>query len=186
MTASGTAESKKAEVEQLMLLYQRGDAAAAASLVRAVSPGFARFCLSQGDSPQDLEDILQEIWLRVHRARHTYTPGLPATAWLYAIARHARLDARRRRVRFRARELQMDPLPEVSDKPGFESAPVADMLACLPAGQREVLVMLKGCGMTLDEVARATSSTVGAVKQKAHRAYERLRVAIGKAAGGRR
>jgi RNA polymerase sigma-70 factor (ECF subfamily) len=30
-------------------------------------------------------------------------------------------------------------------------------------------------GLTLEEVARATSSTVGAVKQKAHRAYERLR-----------
>ena len=35
--------------------------------------------------------------------------------------------------------------------------------------------MLKVGGLTLEEVARATSSTVGAVKQKAHRAYERLR-----------
>jgi RNA polymerase sigma-70 factor (ECF subfamily) len=52
------------------------------------------------------------------------------------------------------------------------------MLACLPPAQREVLVMLKGCGMTLEEVARATSSTIGAVKQKAHRAYERLRVVV--------
>ena len=35
--------------------------------------------------------------------------------------------------------------------------------------------MLKVAGMSLEEVARATSSTVGAVKQKAHRAYEKLR-----------
>jgi len=35
--------------------------------------------------------------------------------------------------------------------------------------------MLKVNGLSIEEVARATSSTVGAVKQKAHRAYERLR-----------
>jgi RNA polymerase sigma-70 factor (ECF subfamily) len=50
-----------------------------------------------------------------------------------------------------------------------------ELLATLPEGQREVLMMLKVGGLSLEEVARATSSTVGAVKQKAHRAYERLR-----------
>jgi RNA polymerase sigma-70 factor (ECF subfamily) len=49
------------------------------------------------------------------------------------------------------------------------------ILLALPESQREVLVMLKGLGMSLEEVARSTCSTVGAVKQKAHRAYERLR-----------
>jgi RNA polymerase sigma-70 factor (ECF subfamily) len=165
----------------MLLEYQQGDTAAAAGLVRAVSPGFARFCLNQGDSPQDIDDILQDIWLRVHSARHTYRPGAPAIPWLYAIARHARLDSRRRRERFRGRELQTDVLPEVTaPKPEFGSTPMPEILACLPAGQREVLVMLKGCGMTLEEVARATSSTIGAVKQRAHRAYTRLRMTIEK------
>ena len=45
----------------------------------------------------------------------------------------------------------------------------------LPESQREVIVMLKVSGMSLEEVARATASTVGAVKLKAHRAYEKLR-----------
>jgi RNA polymerase sigma-70 factor (ECF subfamily) len=49
------------------------------------------------------------------------------------------------------------------------------LVAALPDAQREVVTMLKVGGLTLEEVARATSSTVGAVKQKAHRAYERLR-----------
>jgi RNA polymerase sigma-70 factor (ECF subfamily) len=40
--------------------------------------------------------------------------------------------------------------------------------------------MLKVAGMSLEEVAKATSSTVGAVKQKAHRAYATLRRALGK------
>jgi len=49
------------------------------------------------------------------------------------------------------------------------------LVAALPEAQREVVTMLKVGGLSLEEVARATSSTVGAVKQKAHRAYERLR-----------
>jgi RNA polymerase sigma-70 factor (ECF subfamily) len=42
-----------------------------------------------------------------------------------------------------------------------------------------VIELLKVEGMTLDEVARATSSSVGSVKQKAHRAYEKLRQRMG-------
>lgn len=179
MTEGGAVQPQIADLEGLLLLYQQGDTAAAARLVRAVSPGFARLCLNQGDRPQDVEDVLQEIWLRIHRARHTYRPDTPAAAWLYAIARHARLDARRRRERFRTREVQTDPGPEpVSGDPAKESTAMRDILKCLPPAQREVLVMLKGCGMSLEEVARATSSTVGAVKQKAHRAYERLRLTL--------
>jgi RNA polymerase sigma-70 factor, ECF subfamily len=54
--------------------------------------------------------------------------------------------------------------------PTFET-----LVAALPEAQREVVTMLKVAGLNLEEVARATSSTVGAVKQKAHRAYEHLR-----------
>ena len=49
------------------------------------------------------------------------------------------------------------------------------LLAPLPQSQREVIKMLKVSGMSLEEVARATSSSVGSVKQKAHRAYQTLR-----------
>jgi RNA polymerase sigma-70 factor (ECF subfamily) len=58
------------------------------------------------------------------------------------------------------------------------------MLADLPEGQREVLVMLKVSGMSLEEVALATSSSIGSVKQRAHRAYTKLRDVL--AVGGRR
>jgi RNA polymerase sigma-70 factor, ECF subfamily len=176
--AEEAVQQRDLEIERLLLRYQQGDTAAAASLVRAVSPGFFAYCVNRGDSPADAEDAVQEIWLRVHRARHTFRPGAPAAPWLYAIARHARLDARRRRERFRARELQTDSLAEFPGPKPEAPAEMSRILACLPDSQREVLVLLKGCGMTLEEVARATASTVGAVKQKAHRAYRKLRATI--------
>jgi RNA polymerase sigma-70 factor (ECF subfamily) len=52
---------------------------------------------------------------------------------------------------------------------------VLQLLATLPESQRDVIVMLKVTGMSLEDVARATGSTIGGVKQKAHRAYVKLR-----------
>ena len=63
-------------------------------------------------------------------------------------------------------------------EPGREGTMVPDLetlLAVLPESQREVVAMLKFSEMSLEEVARATASSVGSVKQKAHRAYEKLR-----------
>jgi RNA polymerase sigma-70 factor (ECF subfamily) len=184
MPENGEMKRDEAELGRLLRLYQLGDAGAAAALVRIVSPMLVRFCRSQGDSQEDVEDVLQEIWLRIHQARHTYRTEAAAVPWLYAIARYARLDARRRRQRFRSRELQLNAVPEItaSEVVGRQSA-FADLVAELPPAQRDVLVMLKICGMTMEEVARATSSTVGAVKQKAYRAYARLRIALKESIG---
>src|SRR5260370_22107092 len=67
-------------------------------------------------------------------------------------------------------------LSERSKQPGAASPlPFADLVAPLSERQRAVLTMLKVNGMSIEEVARATASTIGAVKQEAHRAYERLR-----------
>jgi RNA polymerase sigma-70 factor (ECF subfamily) len=115
--------------------------------------------------------------MRVHRARHTHRPGelLP---WVYAIARRVRVDNYRKRHRITSRERAVEVLPELSankaeetkNLPAFEH-----LIASLPESQCEVLTMLKVNELSLGEVARATSSSVGAVKQKAHRAYQRLR-----------
>jgi RNA polymerase sigma-70 factor (ECF subfamily) len=58
-----------------------------------------------------------------------------------------------------------------------------ELLAGLPASQREVILMLKVSDMSLEEVALATASSVGSVKQKAHRAYETLRRLLGRGGG---
>jgi RNA polymerase sigma-70 factor (ECF subfamily) len=66
-------------------------------------------------------------------------------------------------------------MPEVAAVETDRGPDLEALLAQLPESQREVVAMLKISGMSLEEVARATSSSVGSVKQKAHRAYEKLR-----------
>ena len=83
-----------------------------------------------------------------------------------------------------AHEIATEMLPE--PRPRFEtrnSLPAFETLvAVLPEAQREVVTMLKAGGLSLEEVARATSCTVGAVKQKAQ---PRLRAAAQITTGGK-
>jgi len=160
-----------------MLGYQRGDSAATTALIRQVSPLLLRFFMSQSGSRLEAEDLLQDTWLQIHKARHTHRRGEPVLPWIYAIARHVRVDGYRRFYRIRSREQAMSPLPEpAADTAAPPSTRDFDTLvAVLPASQREVVSMLKVSGMSLEEVARATASSVGSVKLKAHRAYEKLR-----------
>jgi RNA polymerase sigma-70 factor (ECF subfamily) len=166
-----------------MAAYQQGDRDAANTLIERVSPLLHRFFSAQVADWRYADDLLQETWLRIHSARHTYRPGEPVLPWIYAIARHVKVDRYRKVHRTEIREQQVDVLPEVA-APAPSSAQqgpdLETLLGILPESQREVVVMLKVAEMSLEQVARATSSTVGSVKQKAHRAYEKLREALQK------
>jgi len=166
-----------ANLDHWMERYQQADPEAPAALVGALSPPLLRFFRSQVATREQANDLLQEAWLRIHRVRHTYRPGEPVLPWVYAIARRVRVDGYRRTRRITMHEIVMEVLPERPAQveprdllPAFDT-----LVAALPESQREVVTMLKVGGLSLEEVARATSSTVGGVKQKAHRAYERLR-----------
>jgi RNA polymerase sigma-70 factor (ECF subfamily) len=169
--------------------YQQADPEAPGVLVSALSPALLRFFRSQSATPEQADDLLQDTWLRIHRVRHTYRPGEPVLPWIYAIARRVRVDAYRRSRRINVHETTMEVIPDRpaqgeprNSLPAFET-----LVAPLPEAQREVITMLKVEGLSLEEIARATSSTAGAVKQKAHRGYDRLRKLLrsyAEAAGG--
>ena len=166
------------DLELLMARYQQGDFAAATALIRRLSPQLHRFFVVQFACRGDADDLLQETWLRIHKVRHTYRTGEPVLPWLYAIARHIRVDHYRKAIRTTSREQQLEEKHDLAASIPVVSARDSDLetlLAPLPESQREVIEMLKIAGMSLEEVARATSSSVGSVKQKAHRAYEKLR-----------
>jgi RNA polymerase sigma-70 factor, ECF subfamily len=154
------------KLEQLMRCYQQADEAAAAALIARLSPQLFRFFLSQVRDRSQAEDLLQDFWLRMHHAaRHTYRPGEPVLPWVYAIARRVQTDAYRRRSRIIKHEFPGEQLPDlpaaVTNSP--ESANVQP-------GVNE---------LSLEEVARSTGTSIGAVKQRAHRAYVTLRRMFG-------
>jgi len=175
-------------LDTLMARYQAGDFAAVTALVECIGPQLHRFFMAQSVSRSDADDLLQDTWLRIHRVRHTYRPGEPVLPWFYAIARRVRIDHYRRASRTTTRERRLEDVPDVAAVLPPEEAQSEDLevlLAPLPHSQREVLLMMKVAGMSLEDIARATACSVGSVKQKVHRAYKTLRDSMN-AIGGKK
>lgn len=73
--------SQRGRLECLMEAYQREDESALGQLVNELSPALMRFFQGPTVTRPQAEDLLQELWLRVHRVRHTYLPGRPLLPW---------------------------------------------------------------------------------------------------------
>lgn len=178
MTRCQPKAAPRRSLESLMEAYQQSDEQALTELVQRLTPQLRSFLLGPHVTRCHADDLLQEFWLRVHKARHAYKAGRPLLPWLYAIARYSRTDAFRRMVRtvaYQDGDAHLTPDPRSLARSTEAKSEFRALMANLPARQREVVVLLKVRGMTLDEAARATGSTIGATKQMAHRAYTNLR-----------
>lgn len=170
--------SREISLEALLEGYQQANADDTAELIHRLSPDLLRFFLAQEKTRSEAEDLLQNTWLRIHKARHTYRRGAPVLPWVFAIAKRVRVDGYRKRCRIQHHEIATDSLPldSAAHEPARAAVPTFEsLIAHLPDSQREVLTMLKLNGLSLEEIAQATSSSVGAVKMKASRAYAKLR-----------
>ena len=179
-TPTGAADGPEA----WMTGYQAGDANSAGRLIETVHPLLHRYFLGMVGNRAEAEDLLQETWLRVHRVRHTYRKGEPLLPWIFAIARRVRIDGYRRTSRLQARELAGEAFHEgvMAVAPGSTSRLELDsLLRHLPEAQREILTLMRASDLNLDEVARTTGLSSAAVKQKAYRAYRKLREMFGAA-----
>ena len=168
-------------LSEWMRRYQRGDGEVLADLYREVAPGMLNYLYRFVHDRSVAEDLLQEVFLRIHRVRHTYRPHSPVKPWLYGIARYVAIDALRKRGRRR----------EVAYKEAFVSAEGPDAqdqtersqsmeeveraLAELPGGQREAFVLTKVVGLSVQEASAVLGISEGATKVKVHRALGAIR-----------
>jgi RNA polymerase sigma-70 factor (ECF subfamily) len=166
----------ESDLTGLMVRYQAGDGDALASLYEATARGMINFVYGLTGDRALSEDVLQEVFLRVHRVRHTYTPGRPVRPWLYGIARHVAIDA----LRKRGREMPLgdETLAQGAAPPAGSALEMADLeaaLAGLPKKRREAFLMTKVSGLSVREAAAALGVSEGAVKVGVHRAVKALR-----------
>ncbi|MDP4026217.1 sigma-70 family RNA polymerase sigma factor [Methylobacterium sp. NEAU 140] len=175
------------ELAALMAAAQGGDAAAYRALLKACLPVAAAAARAQGLRGEAVDDAVQDTLMTVHRARATYDPARPFLPWLRAIARRRAIDRLRRDGR-RPREVH-DPLAyegEVDPGPlpgaGLDArergAALARAVAALPEGQRQAVEHLGLRELSLDETARLTGRSKGALKVNLHRALKALRASL--------
>ena len=129
------------------------------------------------------EDLVQEVFLRMLKYRHTFQPENQFRSWMFQIARNARFDALRKRQREArlngpetAEELiSPEPTPDLSTGRQQEIGLLERALARLPAEKREVLLLSRVQNLKYDEVAEILGCDTGAVKVRVHRALKELR-----------
>jgi RNA polymerase sigma-70 factor (ECF subfamily) len=162
----------------LMKRVQDGDAEAYRALLDDIRPALLHLLRSWAADPDDLQDLVQDALMAFHRARHSYDPSRPLEPWLFAVTRHVALSHRRRNVRRTSWQILVDDPPERPDNraagPGPEPQ-LEGVLAHLSPGQREAFELLKLEGLSVEEAARRVGTTTGALKVRAHRAYQTIR-----------
>lgn len=178
------------ELDRAMERYARGDAAAFAEVHRIAGPRVRSFLLRLCGQRELAEDLAQEVFLRMHRARGSFAGGAPVLPWALAIARNTYLD-HTRRAKLRA------PLAEDAARAhesSYAAGPAAQpdarvaaretaaivkrALAAMPVSHREAFVLLRFEGLSVAEAAHVIGATDAAVKIRAFRAYESIRAAL--------
>jgi len=184
-----TAEARQQRDERWrawMRAAQAGDAANYEKLLQELLPLMRRFVRRRVFDPAQVEDIVQNVFLSLHRARHTFRPERAFGPWIYAIARNAITDHVRASGRRGARESALDapgvPEPSVDAVlPGEDdlSPELARALGELPAKQREAVEAIHLEGLSVEEAAARAGVTRSALKVRAHRGYRALREKLG-------
>lgn len=179
---------------ELMARVQGGDwDALAILLARQERPLFA-FFHRLGCDPNSVEDLVQEVMIRIYEGRRRYDPARPFSPWLYGIARHVWQDHLRRRGRLhitlRAAESAEDLDSPVLDplerrQAGEEAERVRRALERLPEDQRVTLILRHFHGLNYEEIAETMGLPLGTVKWRIHDAMRKLRQWLGVQSRGR-
>ncbi len=130
--------------------------------------------------PGDIDDVVQETLIAVHRRRHTYDPQQPLTPWLIAIAKRKWIDQLRSAGRRRTEELPADISVNDHESAVMSASVLASLLDQLRPAQAQVILLVKLQGYSIEDASRETGLSPSAVKTNIHRGLGRLTAFIEK------
>lgn len=173
-----------------MLAYQGGDAGAFETLYTRHKGRLFRFMLRSVGNREQVDELYQDVWMRVIESRERYAPSAKFTTWLYTIA-HNRMTDHWRRHALRAADAIDDvqaaaeavparsgEQPEALAETRADLRRLANAIAALPHAQREAFLLHEESGMTVAEIAEATGGDVEAAKSRLRYALKKLREAL--------
>jgi RNA polymerase sigma factor (sigma-70 family) len=167
----------------LALRARDGAPGAFSALVEFMQPRAIRFASQMtGASRDDVDDIVQDAWIRTHRALSRYDAGRSFESWFFTILANC---CRSLRVKLRRIHLRVQPLDDQLMDDGIDPllatsvrsdvARVHRALATLPSMQRETFLLHHVEGFSYEEIAEITGVGVSACKMRAKRAMDTVR-----------
>ncbi len=175
--------------EELMLAYAAGDAAAFDLLYARHKGGVYRYLLRHCRQNALADELFQDVWSNLIRARASYAPTAKFTTWLYRLAHNRWIDQMRSDGHLalvstddEAHQDAVASLPAArTDEPQTRAenselrARLRAALASLPPAQRDAFLLQHEGGLSLAEIAELTGAGVETVKSRIRYAVAKLR-----------
>lgn len=163
--------------EDLMEYYKMGEVVAFELLFERHSGKVLSYLSKRLQAPKEAQDLLQEVFFKLHRSRHQYNRTLPFSPWLFSITRSMWIDF------LKKRRLEDATDPEVIDKlaqvtSGLGSSELSfgkEILDGLPANQKEAVGLRIYDEATFDEIALRLSTSPENARQLVSRGLKRLK-----------
>ena len=173
--------------EELMLAYQCGDVVAFEQLYERHKGGLYRYILRKCGNENTAEELFQEVWIKLIRAREQYEVRAKFTTYLYQLANNHCIDYyRKQNSRNPANTIAGDCEPE--NIPGREQEQPENQVILdqqinrlmylieeLPAEQQEAFILREEAGMSVAEIAEVTGVNAETAKSRLRYAVNKLR-----------
>lgn len=169
----------------LMLRYKDGDIDAFETLYRRHKDAIYRYLLRLSGHRDVAEDVFQEVWGKIIKARESYRPTAKFTTFLYRVAHNCFIDHIRRNKRHSNNttldpELHCDPgeTPETAAERNLARERLLLALKSLPDEQRDTFLLHEEGGLSVDQIAAVTGCNRETAKSRLRYAINKLRKAI--------
>lgn len=173
---------RQASDENLMALYQEGERGAFDVLFERHAGRVLGYLLKKLRSRKDADDVLQEVFLKLHRSRSQYDMKLAFAPWLFSITRSSLVDHLRKLKREDATDpaefdrLEADRVPEPQAIGASETGYAAsELLKSLPASQREAVSLRVYDEATFEEIATRLGTSPENARQLVSRGLRKLK-----------
>ena len=173
--------------EALMLAYCDGNAAAFEQLYSKHKGGVYRYLKRQCASEAIAEELFQDVWMNIVRARERYQASAKFTTWLYHIAHNRLIDHYRQTSRLP--DSYDDDPDEIEDSCALDpvsgvdreqqAAKLLDCIGQLPEAQRESFLLKEESGLSLPEIAEIFGTGRETIKSRLRYALAALRRCLG-------
>jgi len=179
----GAALVAVADDGELIARYQTGDERAAAELVQRHTAPLARFLAIQGAPDEELDDLVQDAFIKAFRGLASFRGGSAFRTWLLAIGANLLKDRRRQWKKRVVVELTSD-VPDRSGDPaaeaeaGWTAERLSEEIGRLTRLQREVFLLRAQQGLDYGEIAQGLGVSEGSARVHFHHAVKRLKERI--------
>ncbi len=175
----------KPEDSALMLRYADGDVAAFETLYRRHNDSLYRYLLRLSGHRDTAEDVFQEAWGKIVKARSQYRPTAKFSTYLYRVALNCFIDHLRRNKRHaNTADVDPDSQSSIGDEPDAETERslarrrLEAALAALPEEQRDVFLLHEEAHLNLAQIAEVTGVNRETAKSRLRYAVSKLKAAM--------